>query len=368
MAIAAETTEHRRISTAWIHSPVFDTAFIFGPSAFVTLIVLLFGKTLLQPETFPIWLWALLVLGIDVAHVYSTLFRTYFDKKEFGQRRLLYICSPIAIWAVGVALYSFSDKAFWTVLAYFAIYHFVRQQYGFMMLYRRGEPKTTWELKIDQCAIYLATIYPLIYWHTHPKSFSWLEQGTMVRLQIGWVEPAARLLTIAIFAAFAAKELAYFVKEKRLNIGKSALLFLTALSWYVGIVLYDGDLIFSLINIVSHGVPYIALVWIYQRKKIRKSAQPAMTIRSFFQPKYIPAYILILVSLAYGEEWIWDNLVWREHFQIFGQALYNMATSPLVLTLLVPLLATPQATHYFLDAFIWRVNKSPEVRNVLKEA
>jgi hypothetical protein len=53
--------------------------------------------------------------------------------------------------------------------------HFVRQQYGWVALYRRklGKPKQ-WTWWIDTAAIYLATIYPLAYWMTSlPRNFQW---------------------------------------------------------------------------------------------------------------------------------------------------------------------------------------------------
>jgi len=60
--------------------------------------------------------------------------------------------------------------------------------------------------------------------------------------------------------------------------------------------------------------------------------------------------------MAYLEEGIWDHFVWRDHSELFGW----LGGLPEVLdgasmALLVPLLAVPQATHYILDAFIWKV-------------
>lgn len=356
------------LNTPWIYSSKFDLTFILGPSFAITSLVLLFGKRLIELEEFPIWIWVVLVLAIDVSHVYSTLFRTYFDKQEFAQRRTIYIVTPLVCYGVGVALHAVNPFFFWEVLTYFAIYHFVRQQYGFMALYGRGEHAPVWSKNVDRWAIYLATIYPLVYWHTHPKSFQWFDSGKVLFIPYPWVETVCRAVYLGFLAAYVLKEVAAFLHTGALNLGKHLLLALTALSWYVGIVAFDGDLIFSLINIISHGVPYIALVWIYQRRKALRpeaTAKPMDWVRKFFQPKLIPAYLLVLFSIAYFEEWIWDNLVWREHFQVFGSLLYKVLVSPVALTLLVPLLATAQATHYALDAVIWRVNKGKEVRQVL---
>ena len=75
----------------------------------------------------------------------------------------------------------------------------------------------------------------------------------------------------------------------------------------------------------------------------------------------------ILIFLAFFEEWIWDVFVWREHSTVFG--VWNRFVSleaSAGLSLLVPLLAVPQATHYVLDAFIWKLNSNnPDLRKYL---
>ena len=64
----------------------------------------------------------------------------------------------------------------------------------------------------------------------------------------------------------------------------------------------------------------------------------------------------VLFGLAYLEEGFWDGFVWREHGGLFGvfATLPSLGSSD-ALIWLAPLLALPQATHYILDAFIWRM-------------
>jgi hypothetical protein len=44
---------------------------------------------------------------------------------------------------LGVALYSEGELTFWKVLAFVAVFHFVRQQYGWVALYRRKLRETS---------------------------------------------------------------------------------------------------------------------------------------------------------------------------------------------------------------------------------
>ena len=61
------------------------------------------------------------------------------------------------------------------------------------------------------------------------------------------------------------------------------------------------------------------------------------------------------LQLAFGEELLWDKLVWHERSRLFGEGGPVLPAD--VLALVVPLLALPQATHYVLDAFVWKAGK-----------
>lgn len=355
-----------RVATPWIYSQKFDLAAIIGPPVVITAIVLAFGHQIAAIDQIPPWLWILLVLGIDVAHVYSSLYRTYFDRDEFQRRRTLYLVVPVACWLGGVLIYALGGPVlFWSAVAYFAIYHFVRQQYGFLMLYRRGEPVGDLSYRIDQVAIYMATLYPLVYWHTYPRKFQWFDGFEVVHIPSVWPEHLCRAIYVLSIGAFLIKEAARWKNTGALNIGKCLLLIATAAAWGTGIILFNGDLTFTLINIVSHGIPYMALIWIYQYRKRSSATHTQNPFLRFFQLKYVPIYVLSLVAIAYFEEGIWDWFVWREHPEIFGNI--TLPAPSLALMLFVPLLTMPQVTHYVLDAYIWRVNKKgkEEVRAVI---
>jgi hypothetical protein len=48
---------------------------------------------------------------------------------------------------LGLILYQFGSLTFWSVLALVAVFHFIRQQYGFMRIYARFEPNN-WSKKL----------------------------------------------------------------------------------------------------------------------------------------------------------------------------------------------------------------------------
>lgn len=347
----------------WIHSAAIDTGFILAPAVLATLIALGINTAGHAQAGVSLAAWAVLVIGIDVAHVYSTLYRTYLDPIERRQLSGWLIGTPLATWVLGVLLYTASAATFWSVLAYTAVFHFVRQQYGFLMLYSRGERSLPqWSRRLDQVAIYGATLFPLLYWHTHlPRPFVWFTDGDFLALPaVLW--RFALPLYIALFAAYLLKEITLYVRVRSINWPRNALVLGTALSWYVGIVAAAGDLVFTLTNVVAHGIPYMALTCIYARRRDDR----VKSSRSLFVLRLLPYAIGLLVVLAFVEEGLWDGLVWREHLALFpGFQFLPHIESLSALSLLVPLLSVPQMTHYVIDGVIWRLRTHPEWRKTL---
>jgi hypothetical protein len=263
--------------------------------------------------------------------------------------------------------YAVDPMLFWRVLAYAAVWHFVRQQYGFLALYRhRAGERSRVEGWLDRALLYAATLYPLLYWHTHPRRFVWFVEGDFATLSAASIVRAAAAVYALLAVAYVVKEAVLAACGRSPSAGKSLVVFTTALTWYVGIVHYDSDYAFTVTNVVSHGVPYVALVWVYCRRKWARSPTGSW-IRWISEPRRIAAFVGVLAVLALVEEALWDVLVWGDHPGVFGGRNHApmMLDSPL-LPFVVALLALPQATHYVLDGFIWKMNdRNPDLRRLL---
>jgi hypothetical protein len=104
------------------------------------------------------------------------------------------------------------------------------------------------------------------------------------------------------------------------------------------------------------------LTWIFARRRDQRSARTG----SLFVPALIPVAIAILVLLAFVEEGLWNGLVWREHLALFpGFEFLPHVEGFTPLSLLVPLLAVPQVTHYVLDGVIWRLRTRRQWSEIL---
>lgn len=301
----------------------------------------------------PEWVWVTGVLLVDVAHVWSTAFRVYLDPDEFRRRPGVYLLVPAAGFVVGVALYSLGPLMFWRCLAYLAVFHFVRQQYGWVMLYRARRGETTlWGRRLDAAAVYLATLYPLAYWHANlPRNFHWFLPGDFASLP-SLVAQILEPLFWGVLACYLIRSVYQAVVESWINPGKDLVIATTVLAWYGGIVIFDSDYAFTVTNVFVHGIPYLVLIYWYVW--IRPTSEPRATVR---HGRMLVIFLATVWALAYGEELLWDRTVWHERTWLFGEGWPVRSLQ----WILVPLLAVPQLTHYILDGLLWRRRDQPDL-------
>lgn len=347
----------------WLFSRRADLLFFGGSAAFALALLALGAATGLLDGDAPPWLFLLGIVGVDVAHVWSTGWRVIADGEAALDRLGLYAGVPLLAWAAGVAAYSVSALVFWRLLAYLAVFHFVRQQYGWVALYRRKNGETaegTWGGRLDAAVIYGATLTPLLFWHAHlPRRFQWFLQGDFLAGLPPAVPRVAFVLYAAVFAAWVAKEIARARAGKRVSWGKALVVVTTAATWFLGIVVFDSDYAFTVMNVFVHGIPYMGLVWFTSKARAearREAGAPALAADRWLTS--LPLFLLPLVAIAFAEEWGWDRLVWHDQPRFFPGA--GAEPGAVLLVLLVPLLALPQATHYLWDAFLWKVKPANE--------
>lgn len=344
----------------WLFSRRADLL-LFGGSAALALGLLAAGAAagLLDGDA-PPWLFLVGIVGVDVAHVWSTGWRVLADGEEARERLALYAGVPLLAWAAGVGAYSVSALFFWRVLAYLAVFHFVRQQYGWVALYRRKNGEGAEGVvgrRLDAAVIYGATLTPLLFWHAHlPRRFQWFLQGDFLGGLPPAVAGAAFVAFAAVFAAWAVKEASRARAGRRVSWGKVLVVLTTVATWFGGIVVLDSDYAFTVMNVFVHGIPYMGLVWF--TSKARAADREAAGARPYAWDRWarsVPLFLLPLLALAFAEEWGWDRLVWHDHPRLFPGA--PLEPGALALVLVVPLLALPQATHYVWDAFLWKVRR-----------
>jgi hypothetical protein len=356
------------VQPAWLFSRRADLLAFLGPVALA--FALLLGGIALGVRTTPTWAWLGCVVLVDVAHVHSTVFRVYLDRAEVARRPFVYLGWPVILYGAGVALYRFgSALTFWRVLAYFAVWHFLRQQWGWVALYRARarehlDADRRLDAWLDPAAVYAASLYPLIAWHARlPRRFWWFLKGDFLPGLPSFAASVARPLWFALLVGFVARQIVLAATRRRVNAGKVIVVLGTYATWWVGIVLLDSDFAFTVTNVLPHGIPYMVLVAVYARRRYGDPTAPRAPVAQLLLRGGFSIALLLLFALAFLEEGLWDRFVWHDHEHVFGEGAVLGATA---LSWLVPLLALPQAVHYALDGTIWKRAKNPDLARYLQ--
>ncbi|EMJ98051.1 hypothetical protein [Leptospira alstonii] len=345
-------------SKGWIFKPSLDLTFIILPGIVSVLSLFILREWNILPFEIGPWTWFCAVLLIDVAHVYSTLFRSYFNEEEWKEKKNLLITAPIVCFLFSVFLYSFGTIWFWRIMAYLAVFHFIRQQFGFLALYRKKTTSVQIPFLLDKVTIYLMGGVPIVYWHLtdQKREFSWFMDGDF------WTYPLPDLANVLLWfqkiwlCLYILVHVYYFVKYRSLPLGKILLVFNTWVVWYFGIVYFNSDFSFTITNVINHGVPYIFLLFYYTVQNV--SEIKVKTFQTGSWMKILICFLCVLFLFAFAEEWIWDSFIWKDHSSIFkNSSFYSFELPEFASALLISLLFLPQFTHYVLDAYLWKIGK-----------
>lgn len=353
----------------WLFGKYKDLGILFLPVWIIWVILFSLPDYILH-TTIPLWIWVVVILGIDVSHVWSTIFRTYLDKEEFQNHKKVLILAPLFAFLFLFPLAQESAQYFWRVLAYFAVFHFMKQQYGFFAIYSykaKHLKKHQWFK--DKWVLYISMIYPVIFWHLNERNFEWFIENDFI--STSWRLPQQLHIIVetlywSMIAGWLIEEL-YYIKKglNNLSYGRILWLFTTLFNWYLGIVWFNSDLAFTLTNVVAHGIPYFALVIFYKIKK--EQLQRVISSKNIII--IVVSIIGLSLLLAGVEEYLWDIFLNHEKEILFSQILdypnFNFSGTKLE-TIILVVLSLPQVTHYILDGFIWKMNASnPHLKQII---
>lgn len=349
----------------WIVSARFDLAMIAVPFAVALAALSLVVATGAKE---PLWAYLLCFVAFDVAHVWATAYLTYLDGEAFARRRALYSWTPPLAFAAAFALHLGSPVVFWTALSYFAIFHFAKQQYGFIAIYKaKAKERDPLDYRLDKLALWTGALGPVLLWHATPAGqFDWFDGDERFLLRLP-VEAQAVIggVMFLVGAAWVLRQLHVLARGDSLNVGKTLWMTGAWASWYVGVRMADHLLVSAAFLNFFHGLPFLMLVWHRMRARWRevdaRPSRPLPLVARLARGRRWVLFYALLFAVAAVEELLWDGVVWRTYLpSATGLSLPEL--SAVALSLWVALLSLPQVVHYVLDGFLWKLDgKNPDL-------
>jgi len=340
----------------WIVSAPFDLSLVAVPFAITALVF--FTPT--GADHVPLWAFLLLVVAFDVAHVWGTLYVSYLDREALRRRWPLFLLPiPLSL-LVAYRIHAYSPVAFWTLLAYVAIHHFISQQWGFVALYKlRGGERDVLDRYLDKWTLWTGALAPILWWHASPSmAFDWFAAGEEFLFRIPPVFRRDIVVVAAVVGAVYAARQLQLAGRGRFNPGKNLWMLAAWTSWSLGVAMADHPLVaLACVNLL-HGIPFMGLLWFRCNRRwegVEAPSSPALAWLS--QRRNVLLWFGLLVALALGEELLWDRFVWGVYLPSHA-GLERVTLSPEATSVWVAVLATPQIVHYYLDAWLWKLDGS----------
>jgi len=283
----------------WMISPALDVLLFVGVTL-LTLIPWLVSDVLGYPGYY-------VLIGVAVAngpHLISTWTRVYLPRAERFQR-------PVRYWVIPAIAFAFAVTAevrggMWIVVIrsmifYWATWHFVAQSWGVMRLYQRKHGAADQPIaRLEKALIFLPAFWCALHrLFTGPR--------TLFGIEVLYIRPPAILVNAlgGVIVMLAAAYVAMWWGSRRSR-GAHEYIRLIYLPFnFLGfampfLVIRDGTSAFAAAAL-WHAVQYIAIVWLYNRRRWSSGVDPGARVVSWVsQPGRSLAYMGLIAVCAAG--------------------------------------------------------------------
>lgn len=372
-------------------------------------------------DTLPLAAYIILVGVSDVGHVWTTYFRTHLDSGENSRRPLLYNGMILFNFGLAFAIQFWGgDALFWTLLGYFAIYHFAKQQYGLLTI-AKVRAKDFANFTLDKWLLYLGALCPLALWHIdETRRFDWFmrddpflylwwrkdkdwtqsdfddehDHAQVVAVEwapLGTIRSTLQLAvvtvwigTVFLFMARYGPGLMKVALRGGNRMGRGEQVFPTLkcliilyswISWAFGVLCPHKVIALCFLNLF-HAFPSFIIMYAVLQNRWTIATQPPMPAQyqaavrngwdafckwlALKRAKGFWIYFALLAVIGLAEETLWESLVWQDYTASYWSFEPSTAYNRATYCIIVAILTLPQSVHYALDAYIWKQGKDTE--------
>ena len=334
----------------WMVSPAFDLFFFIGSA--VAVLVPWLAVTHYGVRSLTIL--SVVAIVSNGPHLVSTWTRVYFDGGERFRRPVVYWVVPVAITIIVTAFTlrgGATLHALRTILFYWAVWHFLSQNWGITRIYQRKSNEADLPVaKLERLILWLGALWPMsIRLHTGPMSVF----GSPVAHPHldAWVSHVLGAALIVASVAYLAIRVGDYTRGKRIDVMRPLFLAASALAFYVPFVMIRNGTAAFATAALWHGLQYVAIVWFYNRNRWKGGVDRQAPVVSWLsQPGRTWLYFAFLLAVA--------------------GVVYGLLRTAAAFTLDLETWSTIVWTsltfsHYWVDGFIWKLRR-PELRANLR--
>jgi hypothetical protein len=352
----------------WFHSPLIDSVGMFAIPLFIILTIMFFGDIIGKN----IFIGLAAAIGfIDYGHSWISWVRVKTNPLETKKHVYLYILSYIAFFIILSGIFLIPDITLaHKFLVYFAIIHFIRQQYGVIKIYSKTDgAKTKNQTRITDLFVYLTMAYPIIWWHAHNGNKKLYWKAYLIDIPYINIIENILLITYIISGLFYLYyEFKITQRNKAINLPKNITLLSTIICWTYSIMYSELAVSFMFAVIYSHNITYFIIIWSTARRDylLQGYKFSEKFIGRFFNWRSYEGFWIYFFGMNLIAAFILSIYVWITHGNqikiIFFKLDYSWIPTgtdinSIYFAIISGLYFATHANHYFIDAFLWKKEK-----------
>jgi tetratricopeptide (TPR) repeat protein len=326
----------RWIMSSWLdHFLIISTPLMVIPIVFACYIPLQ-----VSAKTISIFVGSFFALG----HHLPGMIRAYGDRELFQRFRWRFLLAPPLVFLAYFPLDRYHADAYHLIIVTWAMWHGLMQLYGFVRIYdaKVGSVSRTtayWDWLVCLCWFVTAPAFS-------PARMSdflanWYSIGGPVINPLTFQSSRWVLLgiSITVLIGFFVNYLTKWLHGPKPNPVKLLMLCSGIGTWWFSVVFVENVILGVALNDVCHDVQYLAIVWLYNSRRVNSNAR----ISSFMKFVFCRGMLLLYLGLiaAYGAIGLIPELM-------------NDGT---VVYIIDAFLWTSTILHYYYDGFIWKVRE-----------
>lgn len=306
-----------------------------------------------------------LVLFLDWAHIFAQYPRIYSNPLESKRLKWIYPISYILLIPIMTFLVHLTGGyEIDTFLVYFVVFHFIKQQFGFIKIFSKTDGlKSKFDKLAEDIFFYLTMYAPVFYWHVKGPNYAykWID--------LFFKPPFLKYLLWPVLGLYLVSFVYYLYSEVRrtrangmFNIPKNLSILTAAMTWGAVSLFPDAAKLVIFTVTFTHDLSYTYFVWaigrrdrVYVKKKIEWLSWTS--VPGFFlytAALIVLSDIIMVIHMEMTKDQNWTYWVWGHTFN------WITKQSGWMLSLGWAIFFSTQAHHYFIDRFLWKKEKDME--------
>ena len=335
-------TESPLPASAWILGPGADLL-LFVATPLLILPLVLLSRQRISDQT----IYAIVGTLGATGHHLPGLMRAYGDRALFRRFRVRLTVGPILLLGISVPLlFTNLREGMEVVLTLWAFWHGMMQVYGFLRIYaaKTGQAGSR-SARLDwlMCMAWFGAgmicsdgrVFRLL--ETFHRSGGPLIPAEWIfGLRNAWMIGAALITVVFLVHEFSQRS-----RFRPATAIRLLTMIISFAFWWFSMVMVDNIIVGVALFEIFHDVQYLAIVWVFNRKRVEQGAPVGGLTRRLFRRSRLMVVVYIALVAAYGA----------------GSQLPEYLGGESLEELMVAFIWTSTLLHFYLDGFIWKVRE-----------